>query len=239
MRHGAIVMVRPPARPTLTAGLPPFTGLGRSQVVVPETPHQFEAAVAALLAAGVAGFDTESKPTFKVGEVSDGPHIVQFSLAGQAFIFQLHHPACVPALRVLLQAPGLVKAGFGLDSDRAFIQAKLGFRAEGVLDLNASFVQRGYRRDVGVRGAVALCFGQRFAKSKSITTTNWAQRQLSDPQLLYAANDAYAALRVWQVLQATPAGASLPFAPQPGAAAAPGNRPPRPSPRPGRDIPPR
>ena len=225
---------RPPAAPRLPvpekdqiALLPPFAGLLLSQIEVPDTPQRCEAAAAAILAAGVVGFDTESKPTFKVGEVSDGPHIVQFALAERAYIFACHQPACAGPLRELLRAAGLTKAGFGLDSDRSQIQAKLGLQAQGVLDLNTLFMQRGYRRDIGVRSAVALAFGQRFAKSKSVTTTNWALPQLSAAQLLYAANDAWAALRVWQVLQACPPPQPLPFALPTASPAAlpPGTRP--------------
>jgi hypothetical protein len=49
---------------------------------------------------------------------------------------------------------------------------------------------------MGVRNAVGLVFNQRFAKSKKITTTDWSQRELTPQQMLYAANDAYAALKV-------------------------------------------
>ena len=225
---------RPPLPPRLPvpeknqiALLPPFAGLVMSQIEVPDTAQRCADAAAALLAAGVAGFDTESKPTFKVGELSDGPHTVQFALADRAYIFQTHRPACQEPLRALLQSAALLKAGFGLDSDRAQILAKLGLQAQGVLDLNQRFMQRGYRRDIGVRSAVALAFGQRFAKSKAVTTTNWALPQLSASQLLYAANDAWAALRVWQVLQACPPPQPLPFAPPPGSAPAPQHPRPR------------
>jgi ribonuclease D len=38
-------------------------------------------------------------------------------------------------------------------------------------------------------------------KSKSVTTSNWAARVLSERQLLYAANDAYAAIRIYHALR--------------------------------------
>jgi ribonuclease D len=62
-----------------------------------------------------------------------------------------------------------------------------------VLELNHVFRERGYRKDMGVKGAVAVLFGQRFAKSKKAATSNWASPRLSEAQLLYAANDAWAA----------------------------------------------
>ncbi len=183
-----------------TLALPVFAGLDLPQIVVPASAAQFEAAACEIAAASAVGFDTESKPTFRLGEVSDGPHIVQFALPNKAFIFQLHHAPAHGPLVALLREPALCKVGFGLGSDRSQILAKLGVVPQAVLDLNAVFSRRGYRRDMGVRAAVALMFEQRFLKSKKTTTTNWAMPQLSAAQLRYAANDAYAALRVWQAL---------------------------------------
>ncbi|RYY61424.1 MAG: 3'-5' exonuclease domain-containing protein 2, partial [Comamonadaceae bacterium] len=62
------------------------------------------------------------------------------------------------------------------------------------------FRARGYRRQMGTKAAVAVLFNRRFLKSKRAATSNWASRQLNDAQLLYAANDAWAALRVHQAL---------------------------------------
>ncbi|MGB2454881.1 MAG: hypothetical protein ACPIG7_09835 [Akkermansiaceae bacterium] len=42
---------------------------------------------------------------------------------------------------------------------------------------------------------------QCFKKSKSTTTSNWARSDLTHRQLIYAANDAYAALRIMQLLE--------------------------------------
>lgn len=188
-----------------TALLPPFDALPLAHIQVPTTPAQFADAVAAIHAAGVVGFDTESKPTFAVGEASQGPHVLQFALAAQAFIFQIYRPGCLDAVVDLLRAPGLQKVGFGLQSDRGQILNRFGVLPQGVLDLTSVFHRLGYRNAVGVRAAVGIVFQQRFAKSKKTTTTNWALAQLSPTQLLYAANDAYAALKVWQVLQHDPA----------------------------------
>jgi ribonuclease D len=100
----------------------------------------------------------------------------------------------------LLSHPGIVKAGFGLGDDRKRIIQKLGIEPQGILELNTVFHQRGYRKDMGVKGAVAVLFNQRFMKSKKAATSNWANAQLSESQVVYAANDAYAAIRVWEVL---------------------------------------
>ncbi|MDP5240259.1 3'-5' exonuclease [Uliginosibacterium sp. 31-16] len=188
-----------------TALLPPFPALTLAQIVVPATEEEFASACAEILAAGSAGFDTESRPTFRVGDVSDGPHVLQFALADKAFIFQTHHAACRAAVTPLLESAALIKAGFGLKSDNSQMRQKFGVTLAGVLDLDIIFRKGGYSGDMGVRAAVGLVLGQRFHKSKKITTTNWALRELSAAQLLYAANDAYAALMVLEGIRRGPA----------------------------------
>lgn len=185
-----------------TALLPPFPVLTLAQVVVPVTAEGFAAAAAEILAAGVAGFDTESKPTFRPGEVSDGPHVFQFAIDRKAFLFQTCHAACHEVLRELLASAALQKVGFGLKSDRSQTRSKLGVQPAALLDLDSVFRQEGYSGDMGVRAAVGLVLGQRFHKSHKVTTSNWSLPELSPQQKLYAANDAWAALAVWQALRA-------------------------------------
>jgi ribonuclease D len=180
--------------------LEPFSGLGLHQIQLVSTTAQAQQALQVLAGFRVLGFDTESKPTFERHEVSDGPHIVQLATLDQGYVFQLTDAGCRQALAQLLESPNIIKAGFGLGDDRRRIISKLGVDLQGVLDLNMVFNQRGYRKDMGVRGAVALMFNQRFLKSRKAITSNWAKPDLTSSQLSYAANDAYAALRVYVAL---------------------------------------
>jgi ribonuclease D len=189
-----------PSKPDI-ALMEPFVGLTLKHIHVPASKEEFAAAAAAIKAAGIVGFDTESKPTFVVGDVSDGPHVVQFALHDRAYLFQVHRKEGHPFLVELLRSDELLKVGFGLRSDRKHIRAKFGVEFGGVVDLNTVFNRDGYQKEMGVRNAVAQLFKQRFAKSKKITTTDWSQHQLTEPQILYAANDAYAALKVLEALK--------------------------------------
>jgi len=45
-----------------------------------------------------------------------------------------------------------------------------------------------------------VLFNRRFIKSKKAATSNWANLRLTESQLVYAANDAYAAARVFHAL---------------------------------------
>lgn len=179
---------------------PLFERLGLDRITLVSTGPQARLAHDALITARAWGLDTESKPTFHVGEVSDGPHIVQLSTPEHAWVFQLHDPECRAITADLLAREGIAKAGFGLGDDRKRIVHKLGIQPAGIVELNTVFRARGYRKDMGVKAAIAVLFQKRFMKSKKAATSNWANPHLSEAQLLYAANDAYAAIRVWYAL---------------------------------------
>jgi len=180
--------------------LEPFERLGLDQIEVVSTAGRAAQALKDLTGATVLGFDTESKPTFAKNEASDGPHIVQLATLHKAWIFQLEDAECRRAVGLVLSSPAVIKAGFGLGDDQRRIIRKLGTDLQGVLDLNVVFRERGYRKDMGVRGAVAVMFNKRFLKSKKAATSNWANERLTEAQIIYAANDAYGALRVYRAL---------------------------------------
>ena len=185
------------------AQLPLFERFDLDRITLVRTGEQAQHAHADLISAPAWGFDTESKPTFKVGEASDGPHVLQLATAERAWVFQLHDPTCRDMAAKLLALPHIAKAGFGLGDDRKRIVQKLGVEPACVVELNTLFRMRGYRKDMGVKAAVAVLFGQRFIKSKKASTSNWANERLSEAQLIYAANDAYAAYKVWEALDSS------------------------------------
>ena len=208
--------------------LPPYRGLDLADVRLVRTPQDADAALEALIHADAVGFDTESKPTFQKGEVSTGPHLVQLATASHAYLFQLPVKLAgdlpgIPVLRAVLESGTVLKVGFGLGDDLRRLRAKLGIEARNVLDL-ATALRRGERNAWGAKTAVERFFGQRLQKSRKITTTNWAMPRLTDKQLLYAADDAHVALRIYRHWRANPPPPLPPRPPKPP-------RPPR-APRP-------
>lgn len=185
-----------------TSLMPDFEGLCHDRIHVPSTPAERRRAVDEIIAAGVAGFDTEAKPTFRAGQKSNGPHVAQFALTDKAFIFQLHRKECEKATADLIASKHVLKVGFGLKNDHSQIRNRLGIPLYPVLDLDQVFRKLGYSRQIGVRGAMGALLKLRFRKSKSITTSNWAAPVLRPKQLVYAANDAFAALKIMEALQA-------------------------------------
>jgi len=191
-----------PQRPTREeiAQFPPFAGLPLERIHLLRTAAQFEAARGEILRAGFVGFDTESKPTFAKGELTSGPHVAQFALREQAFIVRVEGAAACEFIKSVVESDAVVKVGFGLKSDRTVLLSKLGASIRAMIDLADALRRKGIRQTIGAKAAVAMVLGQRLQKSRSVTTSNWARQTLLPNQLLYAANDAYAALAVFYAL---------------------------------------
>ncbi|MYM83236.1 3'-5' exonuclease domain-containing protein 2 [Duganella sp. FT50W] len=165
------------------------------------TLEQASAAREALLVCDAIGFDTESKPTFTRGETSTGPHLIQFATDKKAWLLQIGdspEPHIRALLLAVLERPLPLKIGFGLADDVKRVHAKLDIRAAGVVDMSVVLRTPGQRNDLGAKTAVAKFFGLALQKSKKISVTNWALPRLSEKQILYAADDAQVALRVYR-----------------------------------------
>lgn len=180
------------------AELPEYPGITLADITLVVSAELAAEALDALMAADVIGFDTESKPTFLKGEVSTGPHLIQLATDQRAFLFPVSRLASTDVLKAVLESPAVLKAGFGLGNDFSALKSRLGIEVRHVIDLGEVLRGPGHKGTVGAKVAVAHYFGQRLQKSKKIGTSNWANAHLSERQLLYAANDAHVALKIYR-----------------------------------------
>lgn len=187
------------------ADLPIYPGIDLADIVLVRDEATAARASAELMAAGAVGFDTESKPTFRKGEVSTGPHLVQLATEHKAYLFPVPLAETLPALKALLESTTLLKIGMGLGNDRFALQSRLGVELHNTLDLGEAMRGKWHRGTVGAKLAVTRYFGQKFLKSKKVGTSNWASSRLSERQLRYAADDAQVALRLYRAWLSDPA----------------------------------
>ena len=184
------------------AELPPYQGIAIADVVLIDAPAAAADACRLLLAETVLGFDTEAKPTFAKGEVSTGPHLIQLATADRVYLFpvraQMDHAVHHHGLQEILESRHILKVGFGLGSDLAQLRARLGIEVQHVLDLSRALPSDRPRQTLGAKTAVARYLGRRMQKSKRTTTSNWAHLRLTERQMLYAADDAHVALKVYR-----------------------------------------
>ncbi|MFH3625445.1 3'-5' exonuclease [Acinetobacter nosocomialis] len=179
--------------------LPLFKNLNHQNIVVIENIEQCKTIEEELKPAIFLGFDSESKPTFRVGEVSTGPHLIQLAAEHKAYLFHVNS-STLKFLQPILSNQKQLKVGFGLKNDKHIFHKK-GIELESCIDLAKGFSHFGFTQQMGVQKAVALLFGQYLSKSKKVGTSNWAQKPLTPQQISYAAADAYAALLVFLELR--------------------------------------
>jgi ribonuclease D len=144
-------------------------------------------AIRQLAMESLLGFDTETRPAFRKGE-SYPPSLLQLASGHEVFIFQLQHLGLPEPLRLLLAQPAIIKAGVAPAHDLRELQKLAPFQPAGFVDLSRLAKQEGIQNH-GLRGLTAVLLGCRI--SKSVQTSNWAQANLTQQQIRYAATDAW------------------------------------------------
>ena len=102
----------------------------------------------------VVGFDTETRPSFRKGDVHL-PCLVQAATARSVYLFQLRRMEVIPILHELLAETRIVKAGVGLDYDLRQLQQVFPFTVRSVLDLG-TVARRNHLGQTGVRNLAGL-----------------------------------------------------------------------------------
>jgi ribonuclease D len=151
------------------------------------TREEMEHAAADFAAERATGFDTETRPSFRVGE-SHPPALAQLATARAVYLFPLQRMDFAGVLEPLLSSHHTVKAGVGLGDDLRQLRKLFAFTPAAMVDLGAVARRHGLEKS-GVRPLAALFLGIRIPKGAK--TTNWAARQLSPQQIVYAATDAW------------------------------------------------
>jgi ribonuclease D len=151
-------------------------------------PAELAQAMADILQESVLGFDTETRPSFRVGE-SYPPALAQVATARAVYLFRLQRLDCSAAMAQFLSAERIVKAGVGLAEDLRQLRKSFQFTEKAVVDLSATAKRQGLAK-TGVRTLAAAFLGFRIPKGSK--TSNWAAAHLTPQQIAYAAMDAWA-----------------------------------------------
>ena len=177
---------------------PRFQNLPHQNIMVINSLQQCKEIENELKNSVLLGFDTESKPTFTKGEVQTGPHLIQLATAEKAYLFQVSADI-LSFLKPIFENNQQIKVGFGLKND-AHLFRKKGIELNNIVELSKYFSSFGLTNTVGIKNAMALLFKINFPKSKSISTSNWARKELTLQQMEYATADAYAPVLIFEEL---------------------------------------
>lgn len=170
-----------------------FTG----QIYEIKTEIETEDAVNYLSKFEMLGFDTETRPSFRKGQVN-GVALIQLSTDDICFLFRLNKMDFFPSTFIrLLSNPGTLKIGLSLRDDFQSMHRKMKFIPEGFVDLQKIVTQYDIE-DTGLQKIYALLFNKRISKNQRLT--NWEAEELTEYQKKYAALDAWACLKIYEKL---------------------------------------
>lgn len=175
--------------------LPLYTGVSLDDIQIVENEADAHDALNELADETCVGFDTESKPIFRKGQVSPGPTLIQIATATKAFLFPVRFPPALAAARTILNDPNIKKVGFGIRDDNKELRSKLDIDIVNTEDLSVKLKRlAGEKNLIGARAAVAMVLKARLGKGAQ--RSNWGTYPLKANQILYAANDAHSAICV-------------------------------------------
>lgn len=179
--------------------LPLYVGLDLDDIQIIENETDAAQALNDLTRELCLGFDTESKPIFRKGEVSPGPTLIQLATESKAFLFPVRFPSALASARAILNNPNIKKVGFGIKGDNKELRSKLDIDIVNTEDLSVKLKRLvGEKNLIGARAAVAMVLNSRLGKGAQ--RSNWGAYPLKHNQILYAANDAHSAICVEKTL---------------------------------------
>ncbi len=157
---------------------------------------QVPEAVAYLATQSTLGFDTETKPAFKRGQVHKVA-LMQLATEQECFLFRLNRIGYPDMLEDIIGNPAIRKIGLSLRDDFAAIRKRSGQLPENFLDLQ-SYVDKFGIEVNSLQKIYAILFGKKISKNQRLS--NWEALVLSPAQQSYAAIDAWACLRIYNYL---------------------------------------
>lgn len=175
--------------------MPRVSFQGRIHVI--DAISQVRRAVAALRAVPVVGFDTETRPCFRRGDRHNAA-LIQFSTDADAFLFRINKTGIPDELKHFLEDSQCIKVGLSTNDDFHQIARLVEFHPDGFVELQ-QMVKEFDIADLSLQKIYAILFRQKISKGQQLT--NWEAPQLTEQQQQYAAIDAWACLRIYNILR--------------------------------------
>ena len=176
----------------LISTLPRVLFEGRIFVIFSE--READKAVDYLLQQKILGFDTETRPSFKKGQMHQVA-LLQVSTHDTCFLFRLNRIGITPSIQRLLEDQRIIKVGLSLKDDLRMLHHRNDFIPGTFIELQKEVKDIGIQ-DMSLQKLYANLFGEKIAKGQQLS--NWEADTLSEAQQHYAATDAWACIRIYE-----------------------------------------
>ncbi len=177
------------------AGMPKAVFPGRIYVIYSEAEAQ--KAVDYLRTQSLVGVDTETRPSFKRGQMHKVA-LLQIATQEVCFLFRLNRLGMPDCLQDFLMSDTL-KIGLSLKDDFRMLRKREDVHPdEGNWIELQDYVRRFGIEDMSLQKIYANLFGERISKSQRLS--NWEAETLGEGQQLYAATDAWACVQIYNLL---------------------------------------
>lgn len=173
----------------------PIETFGGKIITIDEIKKVHEA-VDYLINEPILGFDTETKPAFKRGQVHKVA-LLQLASEDTCFLFRLNKIGFPDELNNILCNQDIKKIGLSLGDDFSAIHKRSNKKPKNFVDLQ-SFVDNYGIDDNSLQKIYAILFGKKISKNQRLS--NWEASDLSTAQQSYAAIDAWACIKIYNYL---------------------------------------
>ncbi|MES2803552.1 MAG: 3'-5' exonuclease [Bdellovibrionota bacterium] len=143
------------------------------------------------------GFDTETRPSFKKGEVYNVA-MLQLATDTDAYIIRFGQISQFEVLKTIFENPQVIKVGVAIRDDLKQLQKRFQFVPQNFIELQHLAKTKGLA-NFGLKGMTQEVLQATISKGPK--TTNWELPVLTERQIKYAATDAWIGLMLYQKIK--------------------------------------
>ena len=164
------------------------------KIVTVISENEANKAVDYLLSQTLLGVDTETRPSFKKGQLHK-VSLLQVSSEDICFLFRLNFIGMVPSVIKLLSNTKVPMVGLSWHDDICSLKRRQAFNPGFFIDIQDIVSEIGVE-DKSLQKLYANLFHQKISKRQRLT--NWDADVLNDKQKVYAATDAWACINLYR-----------------------------------------
>jgi len=169
------------------------------EILLIDSLNDFHKVIHEIKSQQLLGFDTETRPAFKKG-VKNKLALLQLATDEKAWLFRMNKIGLPDELVEVFEDQDIEKVGVAIRDDLVKLKELKLFIPGGFIEL-ADYVKQFDILDNGLRKLAANILQIKISKTQQLS--NWEAENYTPSQRLYAATDAWACYRMYELLQDT------------------------------------